>query len=110
MTRKRTTEKDLIATPAAAPARRKAPAKPRARRTAASPEAAPAPAAEAVATPSAMMAEPAASVTVLEPTYEEIANLAYSYWQARGCQGGSSDEDWLRAEQELRIRAVAAVA
>jgi len=33
---------------------------------------------------------------------EEIAKLAYSYWEARGCQGGSSEEDWLRAEQEFR--------
>jgi len=36
---------------------------------------------------------------------EEIARLAYSYWEARGCQGGSADEDWLRAEEELRARA-----
>ena len=36
---------------------------------------------------------------------EEIARLAYSYWEARGCQGGSADEDWFRAEQELRARA-----
>ena len=35
---------------------------------------------------------------------EEIARLAYSYWEARGCQGGSSEEDWLRAEQELRTQ------
>ena len=35
---------------------------------------------------------------------EEIARLAYSYWDARGCQGGSAEEDWLRAEQELRSR------
>src|SRR6266496_2216990 len=34
--------------------------------------------------------------------FEDIARLAYSYWQARGCQGGSPEEDWLRAEQELR--------
>jgi hypothetical protein len=33
---------------------------------------------------------------------EAIAQLAYLYWEARGCQGGSADEDWLRAEQELR--------
>jgi hypothetical protein len=33
---------------------------------------------------------------------EDIALLAHSYWQARGCQGGSPDEDWLRAEQQLR--------
>jgi hypothetical protein len=28
--------------------------------------------------------------------------LAYSYWEARGYNGGSSEEDWLRAEHELR--------
>lgn len=33
---------------------------------------------------------------------ETIACLAYSYWEARGCQGGSPEEDWLRAEQHLR--------
>ncbi|HVN03628.1 MAG TPA: DUF2934 domain-containing protein [Bryobacteraceae bacterium] len=36
------------------------------------------------------------------PTFDEIAQLAYSYWEARGYQGGSPEEDWLRAEQELR--------
>jgi len=36
------------------------------------------------------------------PSHEDIAALAYSYWQARGCQGGSPEEDWLRADQELR--------
>ena len=40
----------------------------------------------------------------VEPTSEAIAALAYSYWEARGCQGGSPEEDWLRAEQELRTR------
>ncbi len=40
-----------------------------------------------------------------EPSYAEIAQLAYSYWELRGCEGGSSEEDWLRAEQELRSRA-----
>ena len=39
---------------------------------------------------------------VTSPTFEEIARLAYSYWEARGYQGGSSEEDWLRAERELR--------
>jgi hypothetical protein len=33
---------------------------------------------------------------------EEIAALAYSYWEARGCQAGSAEDDWLRAEQQLR--------
>jgi len=36
------------------------------------------------------------------PSHEEIARLAYSYWQARGRQHGSSQDDWFRAERELR--------
>ena len=36
------------------------------------------------------------------PEPEQIARLAYSYWQARGCPKGSSEEDWFRAEIELR--------
>ena len=32
---------------------------------------------------------------------ERVARLAYSYWEARGFQGGSADEDWYRAEREL---------
>ena len=35
------------------------------------------------------------------PTHTEVAELAYSYWEARGCQGGSPAEDWFRAEHEL---------
>jgi hypothetical protein len=35
------------------------------------------------------------------PTHDEIASLAYSYWEARGCQGGSPEEDWFRAVGEL---------
>jgi len=38
------------------------------------------------------------------PTHDEIARLAYAYWEARGCQGGSAVEDWLRAERELVAR------
>ena len=34
-------------------------------------------------------------------THDDIAVLAYSYWEARGCTGGSAEEDWLRAEREL---------
>ena len=33
-----------------------------------------------------------------------IARLAYSYWEARGYTNGSPEEDWLRAEQELRAQ------
>jgi hypothetical protein len=35
------------------------------------------------------------------PTQDQIAALAYAYWEARGFQGGSPEQDWLRAEQEL---------
>ena len=33
---------------------------------------------------------------------EAVARLAYSYWEARGFVGGSPEEDWLRAEREIR--------
>ena len=33
---------------------------------------------------------------------QAVEVLAYSYWLARGCEGGSPEEDWLRAERELR--------
>jgi hypothetical protein len=53
-------------------------------------------------------ASAAQSVTsVLErPTQlveEEIAELAYSFWEARGFQGGAPEDDWLRAERELMM-------
>jgi Protein of unknown function (DUF2934) len=35
---------------------------------------------------------------------EEIARLAYSYWESRGFTHGLADEDWIRAEAELLAR------
>jgi hypothetical protein len=35
---------------------------------------------------------------------EAIARLAYFYWEERGCPNDSPDEDWFRAEAELRNR------
>jgi hypothetical protein len=35
---------------------------------------------------------------------EEIARLAYSLWQARGCADGFAEEDWFRAEREIEAR------
>ncbi len=46
----------------------------------------------------------AAVASATQPSYQEIAALAYRYWEARGCQGGSPEEDWLRAERELLAR------
>ena len=36
------------------------------------------------------------------PSHEEIARLAYSYWEARGRLHGGSEEDWYRAEREVK--------
>jgi hypothetical protein len=44
------------------------------------------------------------------PSREEIAALAYTYWVERGYADGDREQDWLRAETELRQRAVAASA
>ena len=32
----------------------------------------------------------------------QIAHLAYLYWLDRGCPIGSPEEDWSRAEQDLK--------
>ena len=103
MTRKRTTENDLVVSGggAAAPVRRKAAARPRARR-AAEPVETPAPVAAA---PETVAPQADAASSVYTPSSEEIAALAYSYWESRGCQGGCPEEDWVRAERELALRA-----
>jgi hypothetical protein len=41
----------------------------------------------------------------IAPTQEAIARLAYSLWEARGCTNGSPEDDWLRAEEELKAKA-----
>lgn len=41
---------------------------------------------------------------------DEIAALAYQFWNERGCPIGSPDEDWFRAEAELNHRNEAASA
>jgi Protein of unknown function (DUF2934) len=55
-----------------------------------------------VSEPEVPSGEPAAAVAVpAESLQEAVARLAYSYAEARGFVGGSPEEDWLRAEQEL---------
>jgi hypothetical protein len=44
----------------------------------------------------------AAPATTPTPTHEQIAALAEKYWAERGWPQGSPEQDWLRAEQELR--------
>lgn len=36
------------------------------------------------------------------PSREDIARLAEKYWAERGWPEGSPEQDWLRAEKELR--------
>jgi hypothetical protein len=35
---------------------------------------------------------------------EQIASLAYVLWQERGSPEGNPEEDWFRAEQEIRVK------
>lgn len=42
---------------------------------------------------------------VVTPPREEIARLAHHFWKERGSHHGSHDQDWLRAEQQLRGKA-----
>jgi len=39
---------------------------------------------------------------VREPNHDDIAALAYALWQERGCPIGSPEDDWFRAETELK--------
>lgn len=43
-------------------------------------------------------------VSAPPPSHEEIARLAHAYWEARGRQHGSHQEDWYRAERDLTRR------
>jgi hypothetical protein len=47
----------------------------------------------------------AATPTTAMPSREEIEKLAQNYWAQRGFQDGYADQDWFRAEQELRQKA-----
>jgi SHS2 domain-containing protein len=44
----------------------------------------------------------AEQVKAVTPSHEEIARLAQQYWAERGWQDGQAEQDWLRAEHELR--------
>jgi hypothetical protein len=44
----------------------------------------------------------ASNLAEQSPEAQRIAQLAYFYWQARGCPDGSAEQDWFRAEAELQ--------
>ena len=104
MPRKQTSENEVVMSThaGAVPARRKPTTTTRTKRTVS--KAVPS-AVLSVPAKSATPAAPPVAVAVEEPTREQIASLAYAIWQARGCQGGSAEEDWSQAERQLRGRA-----
>ena len=51
------------------------------------------------------VANPKNKIHLLPATHEQIALLAHRYWSERGYQHGRHEEDWHRAEQELRGKA-----
>jgi len=99
MARKRVTETPVVvSSAAAAPARRKVASPKRTARPAAT-EVSKAPVSE-------RKVSPAAVTHTMDPIAfrDAVARLAYSYWEARGCKGGSPEADWIRAERELRAK------
>jgi hypothetical protein len=73
--------------------------KPAAKRTAAAKHSATAPKKTSAATE--------VVVSAVEISREAIAEQAYLYWEARGFHGGDPVSDWVRAEEELKQRAMA---
>jgi hypothetical protein len=47
----------------------------------------------------------AAPAKATAPSPEEIKQLAEKYWAGRGYKDGFAEQDWLKAEQELRKKA-----
>jgi hypothetical protein len=47
----------------------------------------------------------AKSTSATTPTHQQIAQLAHRFWKERGGHHGSHEQDWLRAERELRGKA-----
>ncbi|MCC6342452.1 MAG: DUF2934 domain-containing protein [Bryobacterales bacterium] len=60
---------------------------------------------EPAAADSNLLSKAAARETSAYP-HEEIARLAYSYWEQRSRQHGHAVEDWLRAERQILNGAV----
>jgi uncharacterized protein involved in copper resistance len=66
--------------------------------------------AESPATKTSSMASEVVATEQIVVDRESVARLAYSYWEARGFVGGSPEEDWLRAEREIREGSASAIA
>jgi hypothetical protein len=44
----------------------------------------------------------AEQLKMTDPSHEQIAQLAQQFWAEGGWQDGHAEQDWLRAERELR--------
>ena len=75
---------------------------------AAAPKAGAAPKAKAAAKSAEAAGVPEAAAAVAKvapwPTHQQIAELAHKYFAERGWKHGHHEQDWLRAERELRAR------
>src|ERR1017187_3106832 len=106
MARKQASENKVVLSSSAAPVRHKAVAPKRAARPAAV-EVSNIPASE----PEVLPVAPAAQLAAPTESFQDaVARLAYLYWEARGCQGGSPEADWLRAEPEVLLAPAAQLA
>jgi hypothetical protein len=45
----------------------------------------------------------AGELKMTDPSLDQIARLAQKFWAERGWQDGYAEQDWLRAERELRV-------
>lgn len=59
--------------------------------------------AKAPARPKKTAAKKSEELKVTDPSHEQIAQLAQKFWAERGWQDGYAEQDWLRAERELRV-------
>jgi hypothetical protein len=49
-------------------------------------------------------AVPVAAGMAAVNAHEQIAKIAYGYWESRGYQPGCPEQDWLRAEREYLLQ------
>jgi hypothetical protein len=61
--------------------------------------------AKAPAKPKKTATKKAEELKMRDPSHEQIAQLAQKFWTERCWQDGYAEQDWLRAERELRVSA-----
>jgi Protein of unknown function (DUF2934) len=59
--------------------------------------------AKAPAKPKKTATKKAEELKMKDPSHDQIAQLAQKFWAERGWQDGYAEQDWLRAERELRV-------